>query len=111
MSHTNHRIVSAQITAMPRALPEGMSDPLPSVVAVFDDGAKKVLFSFYPDEIEFCPLDFIGLTEREAQQLKFKRDVSYIRGDTPAPKQKTLGDIIRSFVHHPSEPQGKEFSW
>ena len=47
------KITSAIITAMPRPMPEGMFDPMPEVVATFEDGTTKPLFSFYPDEITF----------------------------------------------------------
>ena len=38
---------------MPRPKPIGLFDPMPVVTATFDDGSRKQLFSFYPDEIRF----------------------------------------------------------
>jgi len=32
---------------MPRAKPAGFADPMPRIVATFDDGARKELFDFY----------------------------------------------------------------
>ena len=44
------KIKSAIITPMPRPMPDGMFDPMPEVVATFEDGSTKRLFSFFPDE-------------------------------------------------------------
>ncbi len=73
------RIKSATITAMPRPLPQGMFDPMPEVVATFEDGTTKVLFSFYPDEISFRAEEFIGLTEPEARALRQRRDTAFLQ--------------------------------
>ena len=60
--------------------PEGMMDfEMPKVNATFDNGERKDLFSFYPDEIDFSVGEFIGLTEREAHNLRHKKDVAYLR--------------------------------
>jgi hypothetical protein len=40
------KIISATITPMPRPMPLGMFDPMPEVVAAFEDGSTKTLFSF-----------------------------------------------------------------
>ena len=69
------RIVSAEIGPMPKRL----FDPMPKVTARFDNGATKVLFEFYPDEISFCPTEFVGLTEAEARDLRRKKDVHFLR--------------------------------
>lgn len=69
------KITSAKITAMPRSL----FDPMPEVVATFEDGSVKTLFSYYPDEISFYPSEFVGLTEQEAHGLFHKKDVAYLR--------------------------------
>jgi len=69
------RIIHAEVGPMPR----GLFDPMPKVTATFDDGTKKVLFEFYPDEINFCPTEFEGLTERGAHELRSKKDVAYLR--------------------------------
>jgi hypothetical protein len=73
------KITSATITPMPRPMPEGMFDPLPSIIATFEDGTTKTLFTYYPDEISFHPSDFTGLTEAEVQSLRQQKDVAFLR--------------------------------
>ena len=73
------KITSATITTLPRPMPEGMFDPMPKVVATFEDGMTKDLFEFYPDEITFTASEFIGLTEAEALALKQQKDAAYLR--------------------------------
>jgi hypothetical protein len=73
------KITSATITPMPRAMPEGMLDPLPRVIVTFEDGTTKTLFTYYPDEISFHSSDFTGLTEAEAHSLRQQKDVAYLR--------------------------------
>lgn len=73
------KIVSAIITQMPRPMPLGMFDPMPEVIATFEDGSSKSLFSFYPDEISFRASEFIGLTEAEAKSLFHRKDVSFLK--------------------------------
>ena len=73
------KITSATITPMPRPMPLGMFDPMPEVIATFEDGTTKTLFSFYPDEISFQPSEFIGLTEAEAQDLRHRKDVAFLK--------------------------------
>jgi hypothetical protein len=69
------KIKSVKITAMPKTV----LDPIPKVIATFEDDSVKELFSFYPDEISFTPEEFIGLTEAEAVSLKNKKDQDYLR--------------------------------
>ena len=64
---------------MPRPMPEGMFDPMPEVVATFEDGSTKALFSFYPDEVTFQPSEVVGLTEEEALSLYQRNDAAYLR--------------------------------
>jgi hypothetical protein len=73
------KITSATITPMPRPMPEGMLDPLPSVIATFEDGSTKTLFTYYPDEISFHSSDFTGFTEAEAHNLRQQKDLGYLR--------------------------------
>ena len=73
------KIKSVIITPMPRPMPEGMFDPMPEVIATFEDGSTKNLFSFYPDEVSLTPSDFIGLTEEEAHTLFQRKDTAYLR--------------------------------
>ena len=73
------KITSAVITAMPRPMPEGMFDAMPEVIATFEDGTTKPLFSFYPDEITFQASEFTGLTEEEANALRHRKDVAFLK--------------------------------
>jgi hypothetical protein len=73
------KIKNAIITPMPRPMPEGMFDPMPAVIATFEDGSTKRLFSFYPDEIHIYPSELIGLTEEEAHRLYQRKDTAYLR--------------------------------
>jgi len=73
------KIVSAIITPMPRPMPHGMFDPMPEVIATFEDGSSKSLFTFYPDEVSFQASEFIGLTEAEAKLLFHPKDISYLQ--------------------------------
>jgi len=69
-------ITDCRITAMPKSF----MDPMPMVVVSMSDGTvDKTLFSYYPDEISFTSEEFIGLTQDEAWQLKFKKDVKYLK--------------------------------
>lgn len=69
------KIKAATITAMPKKL----FDPMPEVIATFEDGSEKTLFSFYPDEISFSKSEFIGLTEAQAMDLRRTKDIAFLR--------------------------------
>ena len=69
------KIVSADVGKMPVK----MTDPMPEVSAVLEDGSKTVLFKYYPDELTFLPEEFIGLTVEEGKELKRAKDVAYLR--------------------------------
>ena len=73
------KITSVTITRMPRPMPQGMFDPMPEVIATFEDGTSKSLFAFYPDEVSFRESEFVGLTEEEAHSLFQRKDTSYLR--------------------------------
>ena len=73
------KIISAIITPMPRPMPHGMFDPMPEVIATFEDGSSKSLFTFYPDEVSFRASEFIGLTEDEAKSLFHSKDISFLK--------------------------------
>ena len=73
------KITSAIITPMPRPMPHGMFDPMPEVIATFEDGSSKSLFTFYPDEVSFRASEFIGLTEAEAKSLFHSKDISFLK--------------------------------
>lgn len=74
-----NKILSVTIGPMPKSLPLGLFDPLPSVTATFADGTVKRLFEFYPCELGFTAEEFVGLTEAEARILRHKKDVAYLR--------------------------------
>ncbi len=73
------KIKSVTITPLPRPMPHGMFDPMPEVIATFEDGSIKTLFSFYPDEVSFRASEFIGLTEEDAHSLFQRKDTAYLR--------------------------------
>ena len=73
------RIVQVEISSIPRPKPLGFFDPTPVVTATFDDGARKELFSFYPDEIRFDEGELVELTETEARELRHRKDIAYLR--------------------------------
>ena len=73
------KIKNITITPMPRPMPVGMFDSMPEVIATFEDGTRKSLFSFYPDEVSFRASEFIGLTEEEAHSLFQQKDTAYLR--------------------------------
>lgn len=60
-------------------LPKTFFDPMPDVIVTFDNGEKETLFSYYPDEISFSEKEFIGLTAAQGHQLKFKKDLKYLK--------------------------------
>lgn len=69
------KIISVKIGPFPMYL----FDSNPKVHAFFDDGLDEVLFDYYFDEISFTEKELIGLTKEQAIQLKFKKDLSYLR--------------------------------
>lgn len=52
---------------------------MPEVIATFENGTSKSLFSFYPDEICFRASEFIGLTEPEARSLFHRKDTAFLQ--------------------------------
>src|SRR5712691_12271675 len=77
------RIVQVEISSIPRPKPAGLLDPTPVVTATFDDGSRKELFSFYPDEIRFDEGELVGLTESQAHLLWHVKDVRLCPGSYP----------------------------
>ncbi len=75
----NSLISQCTISPYPRSMPEGMLDAMPQVKVQFTDGQEKVLFEFYPDEINFIESEFIGLTEDQAHELRMKKDIQYLQ--------------------------------
>lgn len=53
----------------------------PHVHVTYEDGVTEDLFSYYTDELTFLENEFIGLTKREAQDLRLRRDVAYLRSE------------------------------
>ena len=57
----------------------------PSVNGVFvwhdENGDWKLLFTYYPNELTFDSDEFIGLTDQEARNLHWQRDMEYFRSD------------------------------
>lgn len=71
---TANKITSARITAMPKSF----SDPMPQVMVTIDN-QEHLAFEYYPDELQFSPDEFIGLTLQEARDLKVKKDIQYLQ--------------------------------
>jgi hypothetical protein len=71
----NATILRCEITRCPREIDE----PLPEVRVMLSDGSQQSLFRFYPDEINFEPSEFIGLTLDEARALYGTRDRAYLK--------------------------------
>jgi len=71
------KITNCHITAQPK----DFTDPMPKVIVTFEDGTQKELFEFYPDEIMFLEHEFIGLTETQASDLKWKKDIAYLNNN------------------------------
>ena len=49
------------------------------VIAEFEDGTEKMIFEFFPDEINFNDDEFVGMTEDEAYATKRQKDMQYLR--------------------------------
>jgi hypothetical protein len=52
---------------------------MPRVYVTLEDCEERFLFEYYPDEISFSPSEFVGLTMEEAKNLKFEKDVAFLR--------------------------------
>lgn len=70
------KIIKAEITPQPK----NISDAMPQVYVDTENAISQYLFSYYPDEIQFTPEEFIGLTIEEAHALKTKKDIAYLQG-------------------------------
>ena len=80
------KVVSAEITSEPGALPGGVFDQVPRVMATLDDGRHVELFSFYAHERSFAPEVFVGLTVDQARRLKFAPEYRLSLGPLTPPK-------------------------
>ena len=67
------KIVKATIETAPGFM------ALPVVTIKLDTGEYKRLFDYFPDEISFHSSEFLGLTVKEANQLKFNKDLEYLK--------------------------------
>lgn len=68
------KIISAEIT------PVDMNNFVyrSSINAVFEDGTKATVLSFYPDEVRFTAEEVVGKTEGEVRQLFLDKDRAYL---------------------------------
>ncbi len=72
-------ITKCKIGPLPRPMPEGMFDKMPSVMVTLSNGESLTLFQYFPDEISFVESEFIGLTVAEAESLLTKKDVKFLQ--------------------------------
>jgi hypothetical protein len=70
----NRKIISARIET-----PIRFGDMAKIHVKFEGNDAEELLFSYFHDEITFSSLELIGLTVDEAEQLRHKKDVAYLR--------------------------------
>lgn len=70
------RIVNSTIAGFPETLADLSTA---QVFVTYDSGETEELFSYYPDEISFVSVEFLGLTRSQALRLKFVRDRAYLR--------------------------------
>jgi hypothetical protein len=59
--------------------PQNKLDPFPRVRVTLEGGDEKTLFSFCPDEVSFSKKEILGLTEKQARQLYYDKDIHYLR--------------------------------
>jgi hypothetical protein len=51
----------------------------PMAVYATVEGAEKLLFQYFTDEISFSPWEFVGRTVDQAYEIRRERDVAYLR--------------------------------
>jgi hypothetical protein len=71
------RVLVAQ--GMFGSLPAPYAGPGNAVVLGMVGGVETVIFHYYTDEIGFVPAEVDGLTMEQAQALKQRRDIAYLR--------------------------------
>lgn len=49
------------------------------VFVTYEDGSSEVVFTYYPDELYFSEQELIGLTRKQAQDLHYQKDKTYLR--------------------------------
>ena len=75
MSSELGKSTDARSTDMPKSL----FDAMPEVIVRVDGGDEQVLFRYYPDELHFDAVEFVGLTLQEGRQVKQKKDAAWLR--------------------------------
>jgi hypothetical protein len=73
------KILKAEITPLPRPMPEGMNDPMPEIFATFEKDFRISLGTYYPDEVSFTADMFVGLTYHEATEMIFIENKKHIQ--------------------------------
>mgnify|MGYP007047043593 CR=1 FL=1 len=59
--------------------PRSLWDDPPKVTVELEDGTVEVLFTFFPEEISFTEDELIGMTVKEARDLKVQKDLAHLR--------------------------------
>ena len=49
------------------------------ILVYYGNGSSNCIGSYYPDELQFSPKDFIGLTKKEAIDFIVATDTNYLR--------------------------------
>lgn len=50
-----------------------------TIWATFDDGSECELLTYYPDEVQYCAYEFVGLTMDQARKFITIRGIDYLR--------------------------------
>ncbi len=61
-----------------------MDMKLPEVWVSLENGQEHYLFEYYPDEINFAPEEFVGLTLVEARNLKQRKSQEFLQSYLPS---------------------------
>ena len=67
------KIISARITP-----PAGFGD-MAKVYVTLENGEEMKAFDYFDDELHFTTQEFVGKTVAQACDLRFKKDVAYMR--------------------------------
>lgn len=68
------KIISIEIIISPFSAMNGNK----TIMALFDDGSVENVFNYYSDELSFSEDELIGLTSKEAVQLKTEKYFQYL---------------------------------
>lgn len=77
------RIVRFEIKSMPHRKWMRLLGEMRTVTATFDNGMRRDLFSFSPDEIMFSEDEVVGLTEQEADELRRLKNLTFLQSSHP----------------------------